>query len=127
MQQVQVQVKEGRWAEKTPQEWRQPKRRRLDRHEDRGKIIEVHLAKWISVEHREEVHEKIQRKVRDLLSDSAQIEEEERRRRSSSTERPRKGGDLQRMQQESPMKEQAVRIVSTREVESSLQSIVTWE
>ena len=36
-------------------------------------------------------------------------------------------GDLQRMQQESPMKEQAVRIVSTRPVESSLQSAVTWE
>ena len=42
-------------------------------------------------------------------------------------ERPRKDGDWQRMQQESPMKEQAVRIVSTRRVESSWQSTVTWE
>ena len=44
-----------------------------------------------------------------------------------STERPRKDGDLQRMQQESPMTEQAVRIVSTRRVQSLLQSTVNWE
>ena len=34
------------------------KRRRQDRNEERGKISGVHFAKWISVEYREEVHEK---------------------------------------------------------------------
>ena len=38
-----------------------------------------------------------------------------------------KDGDLQRMQQESPTKEQAMKIVSVRRVESSLQSTATWE
>ena len=61
----------------------------------RGKDAEVHLAKWISVEHREEVHEKVQRK----------------------TKRPRKDGGLQRMRRGLPMKQQAVRIVSTHQEE----------
>ena len=47
--------------------------------------------------------------------------------RALHQQRPRKVGDLQRMQQESPMKEQAVRIVNTSRVESLLQSIVTWK
>ena len=37
------------------------KRRRQD--EERGKAVEVHLATWFSVVYREEVHEKVQRKV----------------------------------------------------------------
>ena len=41
----------------------------------RGKAAEVHHAKQVSVEHREEVHEKVQRKMRYLLWDRAQIEE----------------------------------------------------
>ena len=44
------------------------KRRRQVQNEERGKAVEVHLAEWISVEYSEEVHEKIQRKVRHLLS-----------------------------------------------------------
>ena len=32
-----------------------------------GKAAEVHLAKRIGVEHREEAHEKVQRKMRYLL------------------------------------------------------------
>ena len=40
-----------------------------------AELTEVHLAQWISVEHREEVHEKKQRKVRYLLWDRAQVEE----------------------------------------------------
>ena len=32
-----------------------------------AKLLRVHLTKWISVEYTEEVHEKIQRKVRRLL------------------------------------------------------------
>ena len=53
--------------------------------------------------------------------------EKEEMEEQFNRERQRKDGDLQRTQQESPIKEQAVRIVSTRRVESSLQSIVTWE
>ena len=41
----------------------------------RGKLAEMHLAKRISVEYREEVHEKLQRKMRHLLWDGTQIEE----------------------------------------------------
>ena len=37
-----------------------------------AKAVEV---KWISVEHREDVHEKVQRKIRRLLWDRAQFEE----------------------------------------------------
>ena len=51
------------------------KRRAQDQNEERGKAAEVHLAQWISVEYREEVHEKIQRKVRRPLWNGAQIEE----------------------------------------------------
>ena len=75
------------------------------------------------MEHREEVHEKIQRKMRYLLWDRVQIEEGENGRVVQQRGK-RKDGDLQRTQQESPMKEQAARIVSTRRVESLLQSIV---
>ena len=62
--QQELQVKEGRWLE---QRWRQPKGEDRTDHEYRGKFSEVHLAKWISVEDRDEVHEQIQRKVRYLL------------------------------------------------------------
>ena len=44
-----------------------------------------------------------------------------------STERPMKDVDLQRKHQESPMKEQTVRIVGTRRVKILLQSIEIWE
>ena len=73
------------------------------------------------MEHREEVHDKMQRRVRNFLGLST--DRGRKKWRSSSIERPRKGRDLQR---ESQMKEQAVRIVSTRRVESLLQSTVTW-
>ena len=84
----------------------------------------THFAQWIGLEHREGVHERIQRKVRCLFW----IEHRGRRKwRSSSTERPRKDVDLQRKHQESPMKEQTVRIVGTRRVKFLLQSIEIWE
>ena len=51
------------------------KRRGQVQNEEGGKAAQVHLAKWISVEYREEVHEKIQRKMRYLLWDRAQTEE----------------------------------------------------
>ena len=51
----------------------------------------MHIVKWISVEHREEVDVKIQRKVVYLLW--APIEER-RKRKSSSTKKQRKDGDL---------------------------------
>ena len=72
------------------------------------------------MEYREEVHEKIQqKKVRYLLrmKNGGAVQQRE----------AKKDGYLQRMQQELPMKEQAVRIVSTRHVVSLLQSIATWE
>ena len=42
-----------------------------------GKAVEVHLANWVSMEFREEVHEKIQRKMRYLLWDLSKEEMEE--------------------------------------------------
>ena len=77
-------------------------------NEERGKAVEVHLAKWFSVEYREEVHEK---------------EDME----SSSTKRPRKDGGLQRIQRELPMKQQPVRTVSIHQDEFLWQSTATWE
>ena len=55
--------------------------------------------------------------MRYLLWDRAQIE-----KGGNGRAIQQKDGDLQRMQQESPTKEQAMRIVSVRRVESSLQS-----
>ena len=74
-QQQEVQVKESGWAEEVPQRWKQPKGEDRDRKGKRGKVAEVHFAKWISVEFREEVRENIQRKMRHLLLDLAQTEE----------------------------------------------------
>ena len=51
------------------------KRRGQVQNEERGTAVEVHLAKWISMEHREEVHEKVQREMRYLLWNEAQTEE----------------------------------------------------
>ena len=59
-----MQVKESRWAEEISQRWKQPKGEDRAEMKNRGKAAEVHLDKWISVEYREEVHEKIRRKVR---------------------------------------------------------------
>ena len=59
MQQVQFQVKEGRWAEEIPQTWRQPKGG--DRTEMKKEEKLLRCAQWNSVDHREEMHEKIQR------------------------------------------------------------------
>ena len=61
-----VQMKESKWAEEIPQRWRQPQGEDRTKNE-RGKAAEVHLAKRISVEHREEVHEKVQRTMRYLF------------------------------------------------------------
>ena len=75
MQQQEVQVKESRWMEETPQRWRQPKG--ADRTEMRKeeKRLKCTLIKWVGLQYREEVHEKIQRQVRYLLWDRAQLEE----------------------------------------------------
>ena len=59
MRQQEVQVKESRWMEETPQRSKGPHRTEMRR----GKEAGVHLAQWIGLEHREEVHEKIQRHV----------------------------------------------------------------
>ena len=56
-QNQEVQVKESRWAEEIPQRWKQPKGEDSIKMK-KNKAAEVHLAKRISVEHREEVHEK---------------------------------------------------------------------
>ena len=47
--------------------------------------------------------------------------------RSSSAERPRKDGDLQLTQQESPMNGQAVRIENIHQEEFLWQSTAIWE
>ena len=78
------------------------------------------------MEHREEVHEKVQRKMRYLLWNKAQTEEGGKWR-NSSTEKPRKDGDLQLTQQESQMNEQAVRIEIIHQEEFLWQSAATWE
>ena len=54
------------------------KRRRQNQNETRGKAAEVHLAARISVKHREEVQEKVQRKMRYLLRNTQhRLREEE--------------------------------------------------
>ena len=69
-QQQEVQVPESRWAEEVPPRWKQPKGEdRTEKKKKRVKAAEVHLAKWISVEFREEVHEKIGGQMRYLLWD----------------------------------------------------------
>ena len=73
-QHQEAQVKESRWAEEISQCWQQLKGEDKTEMKKRGKAAEVPLAKWFSVEHREEVHEKIQRKVRRLLWNRAQAE-----------------------------------------------------
>ena len=51
------------------------RRGRQNWNEERSKKIEVRFAQWIGLEYRETIHEKIQRKVRYLFWDRAQIEE----------------------------------------------------
>ena len=66
--QQEVQVKESRCAEEIPhRRWKQPKGEDRTEMKKRGKEAEVHLAKWISMEYREEVHEKIQGKCDTFL------------------------------------------------------------
>ena len=75
----------------------------------RGKAAEVHLAKWISAEHREEVHEKVQRKVRHLHWNRALIEEG----RNGGAVQQRGHGRIEicrLMRRESRMKEQAAKM-----------------
>ena len=64
-------MKESRWTEEIPQRWKQSK------GEDRTEMKKeaALLRCWINVEHREEAHEKIPRKMRRLLWNRAQIEE----------------------------------------------------
>ena len=62
-QQQRFQAKEGRWVEEIPQRWKQPTGEDRTEMKKRGKSVEMHLAGWISVEYREEVHEEVQRKV----------------------------------------------------------------
>ena len=57
------QATECRWAEELPQWWKQPKGEDRSKMKRRGKAVEVHFTKWFSVEHSEEVHEKVRRKV----------------------------------------------------------------
>ena len=45
---------------------KQPKGEDRTEMKKEAKAAEVHFAKWISVEYREEVHEKVQRKMRYL-------------------------------------------------------------
>ena len=68
-QQQEVQVKESRWAEEIPQRWTQPKGEDRTEMKKEATLLRCTLLRWISVEHREEVYEKIQRKVRYLLWD----------------------------------------------------------
>ena len=56
------------------------KRIEQNQNEERGKAAEMQLGKWISVEYREEVHEKVQRKVRYLLWSGRSWTRKERRR-----------------------------------------------
>ena len=62
--QQEVQVRGSRWAEEIPERWRQRKGEDRTEMKKEAEIIKVHLAQRISVEHREEIHEKIQRNVR---------------------------------------------------------------
>ena len=121
-----MQFKEERQTESVSYRWKQPKGKDRTNMKEEARVFEVYLAQWIGLEHREEVHEKIHRRVRYLPLERAQIEKE-RKWRSSSTERPRRDGYLQRMQRESQERKHAVRIVNTRRVEFSLPLLVIWE
>ena len=74
-QHQEVQVKESRRAEEIPQRWKKQKGEDRAEMKKEAKLLRCTLLEWISVEYREEIHEKIQRKVRRLLWNRAQIEE----------------------------------------------------
>ena len=63
--------------EKLPRKWKRPEGADWTETRKEEEEVKVHLAKWISVEHRKEVHEKVHRKVRYLLWNRAQIEKME--------------------------------------------------
>ena len=109
-QQHEVQVEESRWV--IPQRWKQPK------GEDRTEMKkEAKLLRCTLLVSTEEIHEKRQKEnATDIFLG---IDHRLRRKcRSSSTKKPRRDVDLQQTQRKSLMKEQAVRIRSTRRVES---------
>ena len=58
-----MEEKENRWTEESSKRWRKPKGEDRVEMKKRGKNAEMHLAEWVSMEHREEEHEKLQGKV----------------------------------------------------------------
>ena len=54
--------------------WKQPKEEDRTEMRKKGKSVDVHFAQRVSLEYRKEIHEKMQREVRYLFRDRAQIE-----------------------------------------------------
>ena len=74
-QNQEVRVKESRWVEEISLRWKQPKGKDRTEMSKEAKLLRCTYAKWISVEHGEEVHERVQRNMRLLLRNRAQIED----------------------------------------------------
>ena len=101
--QHEVQIKESRWTEATPKMWMQPTGEDRSEMKKEARVLRCTLlngSAWIT----EKQHMRRYKGKCDIFSG---IEHRLRKEewRSSSTERPRKDGDLQLTQQESPMKE----------------------
>ena len=71
-----MQFKEERQTESVSYRWKQPKGKDRTNMKKEARVFEVYLAQWIGLEHREEVHEKIHRRVRYLPLKKAQMEKE---------------------------------------------------
>ena len=74
--QQEVRNKESRWTEAAPKNGSSRKGGQ-NGNEERSKKHEVHPAQWVDLEHREKVHEKIQRKVRHLFGMEHRMRKEE--------------------------------------------------
>ena len=110
MQRQEVQVKGGRWAEEITHRWRQPK------GEGRTEIL-LDGSTWST-------ERKYMRRFNGKCDVFFGIEHSLRKEEMEVQQR---GEGRRRMQRESWMKEQAVRIVSTHQEEFLWQSTATWE
>ena len=119
---------ESTWAEEISQRWKQPKGEDRADMEKEAKLLRCTGAPcWM--DQRGVQRGSTWEGTKESATSSLEWSRDWGRRkwRNSSTKRPRKDGDLQRMQRESPMKEQAVRIVSKHQEEFLWQSTATWE
>ena len=123
--QQEVQVKGGRWAEEIPQGWRQPKGEDRTDMKKEAKLLMCTLLNGSAWSTEKKCMRRKKKQVRCLLWLRAQAEKGGNG--GADKKKSRKDGGLQRMQRETLMKQQAVRIVSTHQEEFLWQSTATWE